>query len=289
MDDRPWPPWVHGVSRHSRSRTWIESTGGSSHLPHGGHATGTTHSSKENRNDSGSGATEQDCRRDFLKFIARSRFTTPDQETANLLRIANDLFRVVARNAMDKRNSVETVVQEYGEIFAGKQRSLSMSRVNVTAVLSRCLAELTRLMSDVFREFDLTPEMEESLVQLVGKLIKSDAPTPSHSGIVIAGFGDKELFPTLIALTIEGVVGGRLKHDRGIQVDIARDGEPTTIIPFAQGEMVARFMEGTDPAFLEYLGDTMGEASDADGVRSARSIRCRVYGGTRAGRAPSCP
>lgn len=198
---------------------------------------------------------------DFLKFIARSRFTTPDQETSNLLRIANDLFRVVARSAMDKRNSVETVVQEYREIFAGKQRSRSMSRVNVAAVLSRCLAELTRLMSDVFREFDLTPEMEESLVQLVGELIKSDAPSPSHSGIVIAGFGDKELFPTLIAVTIEGVVGGRLKHDRGIQVDIARDGEPTTIIPFAQGEMVTRFMEGTDPAFLEYLGDTMGEAS----------------------------
>ena len=65
----------------------------------------------------------------------------------------------------------------------------------------------------------------------------------------------------MIAITVEGVVGGKLKQDRQLQVDIARDGDPATIIPFAQGEMVTRFMEGIDPAFLDYLGDTMGEAS----------------------------
>ena len=198
---------------------------------------------------------------DFLKFIVRGHFTTPEQETANLLRIAGDLFRVVARSAVEKGGSVENAVQEYTELFKGKKRSRSMSGVDVAEVLSRCLPELNELIADVFRELDSTPQMEGSLVQLVDELIKSDAATPSHSGIVIAGFGSNELFPTLIAVTVEGVVGGKLKQDRRLQVDIARDGDPATIIPFAQGEMVTRFMEGIDPGFLEYLGDTMGEAS----------------------------
>lgn len=33
------------------------------------------------------------------------------------------------------------------------------------------------------------------------------------------------------------------------------------VVPFAQGEMVTRFIEGIDPMYQEYLGDTMAEAS----------------------------
>ena len=125
-----------------------------------------------------------------------------------------------------------------------------MAKVDVENVLSGCRSELNDRIERVFGEFDPTPRMKRSLVTLVGELIQSDAPTPSHSGLVIAGFGEKEFFPTLVAVSVEGVVGGKLKYDRRLQVDIARDGDPATIVPFAQGEMVTRFMEGIDPTFL---------------------------------------
>ena len=198
---------------------------------------------------------------DFLKFIAASRFVTPAQETENLLRIAADLFRAVAERAADSDVPIQKSVKHYRNLFKGRKRSRSMTGVDVAGVLAGCVTELNELVADIFSEDDVTPQMRQSLVQLVGELIKSDAPTPSRSGIVIAGFGQREFFPTLIAVTVEGVVGGKVKYDRRFAVDIARDGDPATIIPFAQGEMVNRFMEGTDPAFVQYLRETMGEAS----------------------------
>ena len=186
---------------------------------------------------------------DFLRFIAQERPTTRDQETVILLRVANHLFRNVLRSAK-KDGSLKTSIKGYRDLFKGMDRSRSMAKVDVENVLSGCRSELNDRIERVFGEFDPTPRMKRSLVTLVGELIQSDAPTPSHSGLVIAGFGEKEFFPTLVAVSVEGVVGGKLKYDRRLQVDIARDGDPAMIVPFAQGEMVTRFMEGIDPTFL---------------------------------------
>ena len=79
--------------------------------------------------------------------------------------------------------------------------------------------------------------------------------------MVIAGFGRNDFFPTLAQVTTEGVIAGNVKYDVRRIVDIARDGTSAQIVPFAQSEMVTRFMEGVDPAFLDYLRDSMGETS----------------------------
>ena len=107
----------------------------------------------------------------------------------------------------------------------------------------------------------VTPPVRESLRALVEDLLRSSVTTASHSGVVVAGFGEDEFFPTLVQVTTEGVIAGKVKHDIRRTVDIARDGTWAQIVPFAQSEMVTRFMEGVDPAFLEYLQDSMGETS----------------------------
>ena len=50
---------------------------------------------------------------------------------------------------------------------------------------------------------------------------------------------------------------------RGLVEDLILSSVTTSaqIVPFAQSEMVTRFMEGVDPAFLDYLQDSMGETS----------------------------
>ncbi|QOG06410.1 hypothetical protein IGS74_18075 [Aureimonas sp. OT7] len=67
-----------------------------------------------------------------------------------------------------------------------------------------------------------------------------------HTGIVIAGFGDQDLFPTLISIRVEGMVFGSLKIVRDEMVDIDRDGRRAAVLPFAQREMVDRFIFGFD-------------------------------------------
>lgn len=77
-------------------------------------------------------------------------------------------------------------------------------------------------------------------------LLKYTGPTQSHTGIVIAGFGDKDLFPTLLSFEIDGTIFGKLKFKTTNKVDIDRNGERARVIPFAQKEMVERFLYGLD-------------------------------------------
>lgn len=73
------------------------------------------------------------------------------------------------------------------------------------------------------------------------------------SGIVIAGFGNKEVFPSVRWIDqVEAVICGRLKHS-GIREASIGPKNSAAIIPFAQREMVATFMNGIDPNYAGYL------------------------------------
>lgn len=68
----------------------------------------------------------------------------------------------------------------------------------------------------------------------------------SATGVVVAGFGSEELFPTLVSFEVYGVIGNRLTYVRTNNVDIDRNGDRARVLPFAQREMVERFLYGLD-------------------------------------------
>jgi hypothetical protein len=76
------------------------------------------------------------------------------------------------------------------------------------------------------------------------------------TGIVIAGFGDDEKFPSLIAYDLDGVIAGSIKKKQRSYIDVSREMRGA-ILPFAQQDMVVRFMEGADPSHMEYLHGKM--------------------------------
>ncbi len=106
---------------------------------------------------------------------------------------------------------------------------------------------------------DLTTSASRKVTRLAGWVLsKYDGQDTSleGSGVVIAGFGEEQLFPSVRAIIVSGIAGGLLKHRHfeGKSADIgAQNG--STIIPFAQEEMVQSFMEGIDP---EYRGVLLG-------------------------------
>jgi hypothetical protein len=65
-----------------------------------------------------------------------------------------------------------------------------------------------------------------------------------QTGIVIAGFGDGEICPSLERFEMEGIINGRLKYVDGPAVDIGRKGPYADVIGFAQRDMIDRFLHG---------------------------------------------
>jgi hypothetical protein len=96
---------------------------------------------------------------------------------------------------------------------------------------------------------DYTEELRTALHSMMFALIRSDVQTPAFTGLVFAGFGVDELFPTLHAVEIDGVYFGRFRVLTSHLVDIDRRGETAAVVPFAQKDMPERFMLGIDKEF----------------------------------------
>lgn len=67
----------------------------------------------------------------------------------------------------------------------------------------------------------------------------------------MAGFGKDEIFPKLKSLDVEFMVNGVLKYRIGIERKIG-EGLTSSIIPFAQKDVVANFMNGIHPDRSRY-------------------------------------
>ena len=208
----------------------------------------------------------EDYAADFVRFIGREPFSDQTRELENVIRVAKAAFGLVRNSpgvdvdAGGNDSLLLTVIEEHRAAMTRQGESPSMDGVDLAQVMDDCRAELDELTDGLFGGL-ATPLVRGALRGLVEDVIRSRVRTSGHSGVVIAGFGECEVFPTLIELTTDGVVAGTVKHDIRRTVDIARDGTSAQIVSFAQREMVTRFMEGVDPAFLEYLRDSMGEAS----------------------------
>lgn len=76
-----------------------------------------------------------------------------------------------------------------------------------------------------------------------------------HSGIVVAGFGQSEVFPSLINCKVSAVIDRRTIRTQfekeAVSVDI-----PASINPFAQANDIKNFMEGIGSEMEEFLLDT---------------------------------
>lgn len=122
------------------------------------------------------------------------------------------------------------------------------------------------LVKSNFPVWAVTDKSMKKFDELFKIAIKKEDIFSSFTGLVFAGFGEKEMFPSLVAYEIDGVVDGNLKYsDRGI-VDIDREGPTTFIIPFAQRDMVDRFVDGIDRTIkmgmLEIFAEAMKHVHD---------------------------
>lgn len=106
-------------------------------------------------------------------------------------------------------------------------------------------------MDSVFENFPVSDQHRTKLSELCLKRITHDFWGDAVTGLVIAGFGEHEIYPAIRDLTVELSLGDSLRWKLAGSHDI-RDDSTACIRPFAQGEMVRAFMEGSDPAYREY-------------------------------------
>lgn len=218
----------------------------------------------------------------FLEYFntAKALFPAEAQErgTAVLIytlfrAILTDAFREVEKRMSDgEKPSGEDVVKEieqsidwhHGRWKAATSRPGLPTNYRET-VRKRYAKLIDGTLKAVFEQVPLSSGAKRQLRQLLPWVAAKDLPferLPTHSGIVIAGFGDQDVFPRLRRFDFECVIADRLKFVEGEPIDVGQNNR-AVIVPFAQREQVETFMEGMDRKLGAFLQEWWHTKLDA--------------------------
>ena len=106
-------------------------------------------------------------------------------------------------------------------------------------------AEVTAVIDDVFEKKPLSVTARRQLRKLAVMLFAKDVTIPmAESGVVVAGFGEREMFPSAVGIRIYGVLCNRPIYSRRKEESFSGPG--CGVLPFAQRDVVDSFLQGAD-------------------------------------------
>gem|GEM_PF-3422378 len=157
----------------------------------------------------------------------------------------------------------------------GKQTSLTpFSDKDIEDCLESHRDRLREIMAESFEKLPLPGDLEEMLLWIGAAMPfkwPDDWQTELTSGIVFAGFCEGNVFPAMCCYLISGAMNDMVWFKRdGTRCGSISFDTPSTICPFAQGEMVLSFLEGAEPDY-QAMVSTLLEDLAFDLIRDVRA------------------
>ena len=153
------------------------------------------------------------------------------------------------------------------------------SEIPEGAILEFYSRAFDTLIDEVFEDLPLDEEHRILLKRMGALLLHRDKISDSFTGLVFAGFGQSEIFPSLVAYKTDGVILGKIKKSETDREITSRNRVTGKILPFAQREMVDRFLYGIDPEFERAIEDYIRIAVEYSNREIIDALpRCRSKG-----------
>jgi hypothetical protein len=148
------------------------------------------------------------------------------------------LFNTVLKNIKEKMKKAEDEKQiKADEDFIDKNQKI-----------------INEMIKIVFEDFQVSKKQAADLTVILKLNFQKCRWIDNYTGIVIVGYGEREIFPTIHDFCVGGKLGKSLIY---FNEDINKIGEDHTasVCPYAQTEIVHRFIRGVDPEFTEKITD----------------------------------
>ncbi|MBA7683652.1 hypothetical protein ES703_92026 [subsurface metagenome] len=217
----------------------------------------------------------------FISFLNNGNPLFPeDQQKNHFYGNTGGYFALIRKQIEEK---VESVIKEEGKVTDTQTEQIifdvikehydkwektkvlpSIPKNHIKDIISKYEDIINKAMEEVFEKLPISKDVTNQLKKIAGSLFAKSPEAispPDISGVVIAGFGEKDTFPSLKSFDIEGIVNNKLKYKERLSWEINFE-NTATIVPFAQREMVAAFMEGIDPYLQVQIEGYLSEIFD---------------------------
>lgn len=193
----------------------------------------------------------------FLNFLIDFKIPEENQQYY----IEQSFFNLLRNFYGDIQDSEKTItlnewIKDYDELFSSEYEQVHhIPQKDILLIKSEFIPQIIDYFKkeqendELIKHIDLTSENENQIgINFFNLLIKfiTINRVYNSSGIVIAGFGNEEIYPSLYSFDIEGKIGKTLISLKLEDVRISQKNK-ATIIPFAQTSMIKTFIQGINP------------------------------------------
>lgn len=154
----------------------------------------------------------------------------------------------------------EKIIAENYNSIASLPRLTTLPALFERQILREYRDIINQAIEATFKKLPLSRNERRQLKRICIGLCVQDLP--DSSGVVIAGFGDEDIYPALVAYEIEFVVSDRLKYKEQQKIKIGREDNEAVLVPFAQQEMVHNFIAGIAPDYKTVLNEFLSTLFD---------------------------
>lgn len=219
------------------------------------------------------------CVDDFVDFLSSfNKLLPPSIEGMVFREMVNSYFNYIKKLCLVNIKSfmaekgeatpkeveciVANTIEKVSDSFKDAAVVPSVTNDFNTSILSKYETVIDELIKGIFVKLPISEGYIDKLKEMSANLcckFPKGLTSPFKSGVVVAGFGEEELFPALKSFEVEFILDGVLKY----KIDkekIIGEKLKSSIVAFAQRDVVATFMNGIDPdregierGFLEQL------------------------------------
>ena len=217
-------------------------------------------------------STVTECGDEFLRYLKLDSFDSDNRENINTLA----LFDAV----------LETVKEEVGEHKSKMQYRKKLVEVinsnieyidNNFSRLDGCIEkrQFTNEYSEIMKNFadetfacSVTKGIFELINDLLYLAFGSSVESMYGTGVVVAGYGNEQLYPELIDYRVDGKQGTYVRVWVNKQKNLnERESSNAVVFPFAQSDMFQLFMEGITRDHITFIRNTLVQVLNDKSVR----------------------
>ncbi|MEM9421889.1 MAG: hypothetical protein AAF986_05190, partial [Pseudomonadota bacterium] len=126
-----------------------------------------------------------------------------------------------------------------------------------SGIITEIIESMVRALKADFGGLSVSDTTSRQLQEIAIYSVIKDAFFEHYTGVVFAGFGQRETFPAMRSYLASTVVMGTLKNRQDRAANMTADAGPV-IQPFAQDRMIRTFLTGMDHGLRTFLfGETL--------------------------------
>jgi hypothetical protein len=204
---------------------------------------------------------------DFINYLSKFPYFTDIHLKRQLSQMCYDLFSLVLKcfldelyEKFDKEQDIER--SRFDGLFDTTLASMKMELLKIedqkhvkidTNYIDTNIDTVNEMMASVFENYRLSKDQMASIIELFKINLQKCGWINTYTGIVIAGYGEREIFPVVHEFFVSGRIGKSLIYFAEGNNKIDGIERTSFISPYAQTEMVLQFANGVDLDFVHSI------------------------------------